>query len=340
MENKDIGDIEIKAIVPPSDLSGLTKLNGNPDAFSHMSSFVHDLVPLGESALLGNAYIVKFPEGCQHVLMKCRNGEGFRALIPNTNGKGIAGQVSLHKLNGTAVMGGVFAVLSMVTSQYYLKNINDQLHSINAKLDQIISFLEDDKKGKLKSNRDFLVSCIRDYDRIMRSEAQRISTISSIQDIRRDAMHNIEFYFSRLEKNNEKEIAETLEKAKEYSECLSFSAELYAVSYYAEMIFSQNSDKLYIDDIKQDIACAFYKCERASIKAFDDIYRKIGEKRTIRKRKERKAYREEVVAIRWKLRTFGVDSEFRKTMAAAFNKLNEPTELYLLPDGTTYIRTT
>ena len=61
----------------------------------------------------------------------------------------IAGHASFYPLAAQAAVLGAFTVLSAVTGQYFLTQINSELKIVNQKLDEILGFLYGEKKAEL-----------------------------------------------------------------------------------------------------------------------------------------------------------------------------------------------
>ncbi len=141
----------------------------------------------------GNLYTVKFPKGVPHTLTKFKNG-GYSTMIHNPETGDLLAHASFHRLGGQTVLLGAFTVMSIATSQYFLTEINSELKIINNKIDQILDFLYGDKKAELLAEISFTKYAYDNFSTIMQYDAQRIATIGSLQEARKVAMKDIEFY--------------------------------------------------------------------------------------------------------------------------------------------------
>ena len=82
-------------------------------------------------------------------LQKAKIG-GFNGNIVNDEGT-IVGRANFQEVTNTAaIVSSAMAVMSIITSQYYLHEINQNLDAIQSKIDNISRFLETDKKNHIK----------------------------------------------------------------------------------------------------------------------------------------------------------------------------------------------
>ena len=66
-------------------------------------------------------------------------------------------------------------------------------------LDKILEFLYGDKKAELMAEISFVKYAYQNYNSIMSHESQRTATIASIQEAKKVAMKDIEFYMNDLD---------------------------------------------------------------------------------------------------------------------------------------------
>lgn len=110
------------------------------------------------------------------------------------NGK-FVGSASFYTMSAQAALMGVFTAMSVASGQYFLSQINNEMWMMNMKLDEILEFLYGDKKTELS----FIRYAYENYVSIMSHEQQRIATITSLQEAKKVAMKDIEFYINDLE---------------------------------------------------------------------------------------------------------------------------------------------
>ena len=126
------------------------------------------------------------------------------------NGK-FAGSGSFYAMPAQVVLMGAFTAMSVVSGQYFLSQINNEMRMMNMKLDEILEFLYGEKKAELMAEMSFIRYAYENYILIMSHEQQRIATIISLQDAKKVAMKDIEFHINDLEKT-------VSYKTKDYSE--------------------------------------------------------------------------------------------------------------------------
>lgn len=208
---------------------------------------------------MSGAYTVRFPKGLPHTLMALKRG-GFGSQIVENHT--ILGSASFYPMLGQAAVLGVFTAMSVATGQFFLAQINKELHMINKKLEDILKFLYRDKRAELLSELNFVKYAYENYGTIMEHDSQRIATICNIQEAKKIAMQDIEFYISDL-----KDKIESIDDHKKFSflvqemddkieltiENLDFSLQLYLMSSLMEVYYAQNYEQDYIDRVESSI---------------------------------------------------------------------------------------
>jgi hypothetical protein len=161
-----------------------------------LSGLAQNIPAFAVNNVLGNAYTVKFPEGVEGHLMNYTNG-GLGTSIVGENGT-IVDHASMYKITENVAIMNAFSVMSIASGQYYLLAINSQLSSLNQTIDKILEFLYSDKKSELISEVEFTKYAYENYSSIMSHNEQRTATIVNLQESKKVAMKDIEFYLSDL----------------------------------------------------------------------------------------------------------------------------------------------
>lgn len=252
------------------------KLELNASQKSNLDMFVGEIPNLVASGALSNAYVVTFPDGIQHALTPLKQG-GFMNIYKDAEGH-FAGVAPLQEIGGSiAAVTGAFSVMSIATGQYFLTEINKELNLINYKIDRIIDFLYGDKKAELISEINFSMECYKNYNSIMEHDYQRIATISSLQETKKVAIKDIEFYMSDLDKavnSSPKEYKKFQENARnsfKIKSNLELSMQLYVLSAILETHFSQNYDPEYINSLKENTTRYIDLCEKRILGDFGKL---------------------------------------------------------------------
>lgn len=262
-------DIEITPLNTKLDTSKLHKLDLANDAKSIMSPFVRELPALYSSGVMQNAYILKFPAGLPHQLMQLKQG-GVSSTIVNESHK-IAGQASLYKISNPALILNTFTIMSIATGQYFLSEINTKLEIVNLKLDKILSFLYGDKKAELISEIRFIQDAYKNFASIFTNDTHRLATLTNIQESKKVAMKNIEFYITDLDlttkqnTKNPQEFEKICQETLKIKESLDLALQLYFASSVMEVYFSNNFDSLYLENLKSDASIYLEECHRRTL---------------------------------------------------------------------------
>lgn len=222
---------------------------------------------------LSSAYIVKFPEGVSGTLMSYKKG-GEGTPIRGEDGH-VVGHASLEKVEGQVAVLNAFNLMSVASGQYFLSEINSELRALNQSVDKILEFLYSDKKAELMAEVSFARYAYHNYTSIMTHDEQRIATIGSLQEAKKVAMKDIEFYMSDLSdvsnsKNNDNP-AEMINKAFQIKSCLELSIQLYVISTLMELYYSQNRDISYINFVEEEAIVYLGKCEKRMLSCFGMI---------------------------------------------------------------------
>ena len=313
------------------------------DLKSHGSALTQHLIPAAATGMLANAYCVKFPEGVPHTLMKFKEG-GYGSAIMGK--KGIIDQASFHKMLPQATFMGVFTVMSAVTGQYFLSEINSKLEKINQTVTDILAFLYGDKKAELISEISFIQYAQKCFTSIMQHEEQRIATIIGIQSAKKVAMKDIDFYLNDLEatvqnkENTKEKSARSLSKnaaTKQIISSLELSLQLYIMCSILEPYYSQNYDREYLDYIIEDTAEYVSKYRGCVRLCLGKMHGRISEQHTGKHLTyDLRARQAEIEKYLDSLPSG--EKEIRQQMQEALYAPLKPTELYLTANGEAYYR--
>jgi len=256
------------------DSSKYTKLELSTAQKIHINALLQQLPSAVIAGKLPQMYTITFPEGLPHTLMQLKNG-GFSTSIIGMDGK-IAGVASLAPMVAEAAILGVFTVMSVITGQFFLFQINKELKKINQTLDKIVEFLYGDKKAELLSEISFVKCVHENFNSIMMQEQQRIATISGLQQSKKVAIKDVEFYMCDLENTvndiqEYKNVGTEIEHCFQSKDCLELSIQLYIASTLLEVYYSQNHDKNYIKYIEDEMWNYIRKSEKRMLKSFSSL---------------------------------------------------------------------
>lgn len=262
--------------------STLTKIPIDSSTRIQLSGLMQQLPTGIVAANAYSMYTVSFPEGLPHTLTQLKQG-GFSSMVKNQETGLIAGHASFYEAKTQAVVLGSFTAISLATGQYFLSQINKKLKLITQKLDKILEFLYGDKKAELTSEINFTRYAYQNYSSIMRNDAQRIATIANLQEARKVAMKDIEFYMNDLDSsvNADAVLGSTMDEVVNKSfliyESTDLSLQLYAVSTLLEIYYSQNMDISHLDFIYDELSAYISKCDRRAIANFSVLKKRLDD---------------------------------------------------------------
>lgn len=170
-------------------------------AFSQMSEAARTTVTTVTSEIkTENLYRGIWPEGANGKLAFNING----ATVGNIMGeKGIDSRMRFKPIDEVSVKNTVTTVKplnpTMVAVAVALMEINRKLDGIQSSIDEVLRFLETDKQAKQRGNLGILAEIMEDFKRKGNDADFCKSGNHTVQEIRRDARQDIEFYKTRIE---------------------------------------------------------------------------------------------------------------------------------------------
>lgn len=341
--NRNFEIISCEQIADADNKQGLEKLELTSAQKIQIGDFLQQMPALTATYALDGAYVLKLPEGISGVChpMQYKDG-GIGTTLQGADGK-IVGHGSLQELSGQAAVFGMFNIMSIASGQYFLANINSELTTINQKMDKILEFLYGDKKAELMAEISFTKYAYQNYNSIMEYDQQRLATITSLQDARKVAMKDIEFYMLDLDRiiNNKgnSDIEDLIGKAVKIKDCLVLSMQLYSMSSLLELYYAQNYDEKYIHYLEEDVTAYLAKCESRMLSDFSMLKTLVTtHKETVLKKVNKPILLKQVDSV---ISLFGEgrESDTRKSLREALHAVEQKTEYYISPDGRVYLKT-
>lgn len=323
------------------DSSLFKKFKLNKAQKMHISAFTQSVLPTVATGAMANAYVVKFPEGLPHTLTALNQG-GVGSMI-RENGK-FVGSASFYSMSTQAAIMGTFTAMSIASGQYFLSQINNEMRMMNMKLDEILEFLYGDKKAELMAEMSFIKYAYENYSSIMCHEQQRIATITSLQEAKKVAMKDIEFYINDLEttvSSKMKDYAELesrTEKSFQIKESLELSQQLFVMSSMMEVYFAQNQDPEYLDSIEKDMLAYIDKCDKRMLGSFSALKGAINGYKARPMEKIDKSVCEKRVSNLVDSLNGGEEAEMRKAVRSALHASAKKAEYYLSQEGEVFIK--
>lgn len=317
---------------------GFTKISLTNNQKKQISAALQHMPTAVASSTMANAYILRFPDGIDHTLMSLKQG-GVSSTWLDASGH-IGGTASLYSMNIEAAMLGAFSAMAIASSQYFIKQINSELQMINQSMDKILEFLYGDKKAELLSEVSFIKYAYENYSSIMGHNEQRVATIASLQDAKKVAMKDIEFYMCDLDStiNSKLSIDELVTNAFQIKESLELSIQLYGMSSVLETYFSQNYDVEFIKYVEQEITSYIDKCEKRILSSFSALKKFLNDYKGRLLKKEDKSQYENLVGELVDSLYNGEESVIRKSLRKTLQETLSAREYYVKENGEVYLK--
>lgn len=323
------------------DTSRFRKLSMSSAQKMQISALLQQTPQALATGTLAKAYIATFPEGLPHVLSPLKQG-GYGSLV-HANGK-IAGHASFYPLKVQSIALGAFTVLSAVTGQYFLTQINSEMKIVNQKLDEILGFLYGDKKAELSAEISFAQYAYSNFSTMMLHDDQRSATIGSLQSAKKVAMKDIEFYLSDLEatvRQRTKDydtLSRQMDKALRIKDSIEMSRQLYVISGLLELYYSQNYEKDYIRYVENDMISYVNICDSSILSGLSVLQGKFTDfKASTRIADDRKERLEKITACAETYKN-GNDSPVRTALESSLEALHKKAEYIIDSDGNIYVK--
>lgn len=269
-----VGRFDVKpcdTVIDFTDGKRFTKLRLTQDQRAQVNALLGAAPSILGVSTLSQSYVLSFPEGVQGTLMRLKRG-GYGTTLQNPETGQIVGTASLEQTTIQAACLGAFTAMSIASGQYFLAEINGKLNMMRLSLDKILEFLYGDKRAELLSEISFIRFAYENYGSIMEHEQQRLSTIVSLQNARKVAMKDIEFYLadlvSTVTTKAQTDILETVEKATQIKDSLELSTQLYVMSELLEVFYSENYDEEFLRYIEEEATAYINKCDKRMLTSF------------------------------------------------------------------------
>lgn len=325
-----------------SDPRKFMKLEPTQGQKMQISALMNQLPALIGTEMLSNTMVLRFPEGVQGALMQLKSNGGYTTTIKSLETGKITGTAWLESASTQTVCLGAFTAMSIISGQYFLSQINSSLTQISSGLDKILEFLYGDKRAELLSEVSFIRFAYENYKSVMEHSEQRIATLISLQNAKKVAMKDIEFYLSDLSSimadKKSGDISATVPKMVRTKDCLDLSLQLYTMSNLLEVYYSENYDPNYISFVQSEASAYISKCEKQMLNRFGQLQHLLaGTKEGLIIKVNKADYIQQVDAIVSELET-SINSPLQTTLQSALAETGEEKQYCLDKDGTIYLK--
>lgn len=253
-------------------------------AFATLPEAFRTITQTIETGGMEGYYKAIFPEGVVGELVKAKDGTGFRGLIQGANGQFVGQPVFMPAVGSKVTMSTVipFDPLTLVIA-VALISIEKKLDDILETQQEILEFLKQKEKSKLRGNLHVLEDVLNNYKYNWDNEKYKINKHNHVQEIKRDAEQSIVFYRERIVKKINKKInnllfihhdqdvkgklEEVQAELKEYQLALY----LFAFSTFLELMLLENFDSAYLDSAAHKIEDYSYQYRELYTKCYNQI---------------------------------------------------------------------
>lgn len=307
-----------------------------------ISAMMNQLPALAGMDILSKTMMLRFPEGVQGVLMQLKSNGGFTTTLKNVETGKIAGTAWLESAAPQAACLGAFTAMSIASGQYFLAQINNSLAQISSGLDKILEFLYGDKRAELLSEVSFIRFAYENYNSVMEHSEQRVATLISLQNAKKVAMKDIEFYLSDLSSimgdKKSSDISSTVPKMVRTKDCLDLSLQLYTMSNLLEVYYSENYDPNYISFVQSEASVYIGKCEKRLLNCFGQLQHLLaGAKEGLFVKVNKAEYVQQIDAIVAELEASS-SSPLQTTLQSALSETAKEKQYYLNREGEVYLK--
>lgn len=317
-----------------------TKLSLTKSQHIQVSALMSQLPALASADMLSKTMMLRFPDGVQGVLMQLKNG-GYSTTLRNVETGKITGTAWLESAAPQEVCLAAFSAMSIASGQYFLAQINNSLAQISSGLDKILEFLYGDKRAELLSEVSFIRFAYENYQAVMEHSEQRIATLISLQNARKVAMKDIEFYLSDLSsimsEKRSNDISATVSKMIRTKDCLDLSLQLYTMSNLLEVYYSENFDSNYISFVQSEASSYIAKCEKRLLKYLGQLQHLLTESKGLFAKSNKADYIHQIDDMVLELEASNL-SPLQMTLKSALSESNKERDFYLSQDGNVYLK--
>ena len=205
-------------------------------------------------------------------LAEFQNGSGFLGSLLKENGAVGGGQAILNPLPCNPAM--LFMAMALL-------NIDKKLDSIQETQKEIIEFLEQKEKSKLRGNFNFLTDVLNNYKHNWENEKYKNSNHIKVLDIRQDSEQGILFYREQIDKKIKKEsfihgdkyVKDKLGKIQAEFKEYQLALYLYAFSSFLEVMLLENFASAYLDGVAHKIEDYEFQYRELYAKIYGQIER-------------------------------------------------------------------
>lgn len=327
----------------PAMMPEYTKIDIPSSQKGQISALFQQIPTMMAGEALSNSYILKWHDGLPHELVKFHDHGGYMAVARDPATGRFTQFAEVYPGVDRAAIAYGFTAMSLVTGHYFLSEINSQMRVMNQSIDRILEFLYGDKKAELLSEISFARYAHQNFASIMGHEDQRRATIQSLQEAKKTAMKDIEFYLGDLEtavtSKKESDVESLVNRAFRIKECLELSIQLYVSSNVLEVFYAENYDPEYLRYVETDSVAYISKCEKQELGDFAVLREKVNaaNQPKIGKKIDKEGLLRSINRTIDEL-SKDVKPEIEQGLHHALHAVERPAECCISADGSVYLK--
>lgn len=253
-------------------------------AFATLPESFRTITQTIETGGMEGYYKAVFPEGVLGELVKAKDGTGYRGIIQGANGQ-FAGQpvfttITANKVIMNTVMPYNPMVLVIAVA---LTIIEKKLDDIQETQQEILEFLKQKEKSKLRGNLNVLEDVLNNYKYNWDNEKYKTIKHIQVQEIKREAEQNIIFYRERVVKkmntkinnqffiHHDLDVKGKLEEVRAELKEYQLALYLFAFSSFLEVMLLENFDSAYLDSAAHKIEDYSYQYRELYTNCYNQI---------------------------------------------------------------------
>lgn len=342
VESGDVDITECNTQVSLDDNTRYKKLSLAPGERVQICALLQHIPAAVATAKMATTYVLTVPNGLPYTLMKTKAGEYLGVLVgPNGRIVHLPRLTPVAPMATQAAMLGAFTAMSIASGQYFLAQVNSEMKLMRQGLDKILEFLYGDKKAELMSEISFAKYAFENFESLMSHEAQRIATITGLQQSKKVAMKDIEFYLEDLDSivaSKETDILATVDKAFQVKESLELSMQLCIMSTLLEVYYSENFEPDYLQYVEETAVRYIGKCDKKILNGFSVLGQQVSAMKSNVLKKVNKEPYEERIAEMTNTLVNQEESELCQMFRSVLHAATEKSEYYITNEGDVYIK--
>jgi len=246
----------------------LAKISVLGIAFEPLTSVFQNITHIGGESARSGLYRVTFPGGVSGHLAKFHDGSGFTSTIVNETG-----------ITRNARLNPLVCDPTMLFMAVALMSIDKKLDRILETQQEIIEFLEQKEKSKLRGNLNVLADVLNNYKYNWNNEKYKTNKHIQVQEIKRDAEQSIILYREQIDKkinkqsflHSDQDVKKKLKKIQSEFKDYQLALYLYSFSSFLEVMLLENFESAYLDSVAHKIEDYSYQYRELYTKCYDQI---------------------------------------------------------------------